>query len=145
MTTAQEIFDTVATHLLTQKARAYDEEAGQCLYRTTDGKKCAVGILIDDEAYEELVINEYDRFAVTDLPEHVLKACGIINDNDHIELATQLQNVHDLGTAHVDRSSALLEDLIVASWPTALREVAKEHKLDARVVDELTRDDEFWK
>jgi hypothetical protein len=53
----QEVFDKVAAHLLTQKARAFriaeicptgrNEEI--CQYRAPDGKRCAIGCLIPDE------------------------------------------------------------------------------------------------
>jgi hypothetical protein len=46
---AQEVFDTVATHLFTQGRPA--TEYGRCRYRTSDGLKCAVGCLIDDDKY----------------------------------------------------------------------------------------------
>lgn len=44
--TAQEIFEKVAKHLLTQGCRA--EVMGNCKYLTEDGLKCAVGCLIPD-------------------------------------------------------------------------------------------------
>lgn len=52
---AQEIFDTVAKHLFTQGCRSIeiDEEGEEsCLYRSPDGKMCAVGVLIPDEIYD---------------------------------------------------------------------------------------------
>lgn len=48
--TNQEIFDTVYRHLLSQGKRAKTED-GDCVYRTEDGAKCAVGCLIPDELY----------------------------------------------------------------------------------------------
>jgi hypothetical protein len=59
--TPQEIFDTVARHLFTQGHRASiqldddpeSEGAGfDCRYRGPGGTKCAVGILIPDDAYD---------------------------------------------------------------------------------------------
>ncbi|RWB08803.1 MAG: hypothetical protein EOQ39_18680 [Mesorhizobium sp.] len=49
--TPQEIFDKVATHLLTQNAKSQDLLGGTCLYRGSKGLTCAVGCLISDEAY----------------------------------------------------------------------------------------------
>jgi hypothetical protein len=50
--TNQEIFDKVARHLLTQGARSMGPNGTvQCLYRGSDGLKCAVGCLIPDELY----------------------------------------------------------------------------------------------
>ena len=50
MKTLQEIFDQVATHLLTQNERAVGA-LGNCRYRTDTGLKCAIGCLIADEHY----------------------------------------------------------------------------------------------
>jgi hypothetical protein len=47
--TPQEIFDTVAVHLMTQGKKS--QGAGECLYRGPDGLKCAAGVLIPDEDY----------------------------------------------------------------------------------------------
>lgn len=52
MMTNQEIFDTVAVHLLTQNKRATKANCSTtCQYRTSEGLKCAVGCLIPDEKY----------------------------------------------------------------------------------------------
>lgn len=49
MMTAQEVFDKVVSHLRQQGGKSLN--AGQCVYRAPDGKKCAVGCLIEDEEY----------------------------------------------------------------------------------------------
>lgn len=49
MITTQEIFDKVATHLLTQGCRSVDEN-GRCMYRM-GSLRCAVGCLIEDPYY----------------------------------------------------------------------------------------------
>jgi len=46
----QEVFDKVATHLLTQMVRSADEDG--CLYRGPNGLKCAIGCLIPDDKYD---------------------------------------------------------------------------------------------
>lgn len=46
--TPQEIFDTVAEHLFSKGGPALDE-GENCVYRTPDGRMCAVGRLISDE------------------------------------------------------------------------------------------------
>lgn len=51
----QEIFDKVATHLLTQgkQSRLNPEDTrGICAYRSKDGSKCAAGCLIPDDVYD---------------------------------------------------------------------------------------------
>lgn len=52
MTSKQEIFDIVSTHLLSQNKKSVNS-ARCCRYRGLNGLKCAVGILIPDEEYEE--------------------------------------------------------------------------------------------
>ena len=51
MSVLQELFDKIATHLLTQGARS-ESSIGRCLYRGDFGSKCAVGCLISDEEYD---------------------------------------------------------------------------------------------
>ena len=47
--TAQQVFDKVAKHLLTQDARS--QEGTACLYRGPNGLMCAAGCLIPDADY----------------------------------------------------------------------------------------------
>lgn len=54
--TKQQVFDHVAHHLLTQTARSVKPPAkpgdpDECVYRSPDGKTCAVGCLIADNEY----------------------------------------------------------------------------------------------
>lgn len=50
MITGQELFDIIATHLITQTGLSIDER-GKYLYRGPNGLKCAAGFLIPDEDY----------------------------------------------------------------------------------------------
>lgn len=50
--TAQEIYNKVSTHLLTQNEKAIDPSSGQCKYRVNNGLKCAIGCLIVDSNYK---------------------------------------------------------------------------------------------
>ena len=49
----QDVFDRVATHLLTQKRRSTNQSIP--LYRDDRGNKCAIGCLIDDEHYNPIL------------------------------------------------------------------------------------------
>lgn len=55
--TAQEIYDKVCAHLAQQKVRAYVRKdgivPGRCVYKGEDGKMCAVGCLINFDAFPE--------------------------------------------------------------------------------------------
>jgi hypothetical protein len=104
MATKQEIFDTVARHLLTQNARAEDE-GGDCLYRTPEGLMCAAGCLIPDAAYSR----DIEKKNVTptlftagdaDLEPGQIKlraamvAAGV-NNKELAEFVNKLQHIHD--------------------------------------------------
>ncbi len=58
----QKAFDTMVLGLNEQKAVSVDHLGDLCMYRGTDGRKCAVGFLIPDEKYdremEELVADD---------------------------------------------------------------------------------------
>lgn len=54
--TEQQVFDTVAKHLLTQMQQSkitFDGEAISYRYRGPNGLKCAAGVLIGDDEYRE--------------------------------------------------------------------------------------------
>ena len=51
--TQQQIFDKVATHLLTQGAKSMMGDT--CRYRGSNGAKCAVGCLIKDDHYDPIL------------------------------------------------------------------------------------------
>ena len=52
--TKQQVFDKVATHLLTQGKASRAVVGGEvgCAYRGEDGTSCAVGCLLPDELYD---------------------------------------------------------------------------------------------
>lgn len=52
----QDVFDFIATHLLTQNKKAlltpyFEGQKPACAYRAKDGSKCAVGCLLADDEY----------------------------------------------------------------------------------------------
>jgi hypothetical protein len=90
--TAQEIFDKVASHLLTQNARSVRGSSDICAYRSLDGKQCAVGCLIEPEEYEEWM----EGMAIDDLLQQK-NVPQTLHDrlNDHMRLLRDLQWIHD--------------------------------------------------
>jgi hypothetical protein len=95
---AQHAFDAVVSHLFRQGRRSYgtigDGEATMCLYRSSDGLKCAVGALIPDELYRPSMEGEpsYGLFVpglyslpdwLRELPEGMLRGFQVIHDNWH--------------------------------------------------------------
>lgn len=86
---AQEIFNKVSTHLLTQ-GRAARNSKGCCRYRTADGLSCAVGCLIPDEFYRP----SFEGHS-TDKIIRALYTCGRADWFEHQDLLRELQWVHD--------------------------------------------------
>jgi hypothetical protein len=112
--TAQEVFDQVAKHMLTQKAQCALED-GVCAYRGNDGLKCAAGCLISDEEIET-----YWNV----LPWISLINRGIAPDK-HRRLISELQAIHDSPYFNPK------ED-----WQRELRNIAGRHELSYAVVNE---------
>lgn len=119
----QEIFDTVATHLLKQGRRAVNPDIPEmCHYRGAGGTKCAVGVLIPDEAYEPMMEG---RTIVGLLSQRDFKIPRWMCNNE--ALLIELQNAHDV--KHNWESSTTMK--------AALSAVAKESSLTSDVLEEL--------
>lgn len=112
--TDQELFDRVATHLLTQGEQSFDEGIG-CAYRGENGKKCAIGCLIPDEWYSE------DLEGNTVHQKVIREAAGIAESQ--LQLADALQACHDCG--------------LVSEWRDTLRQIATGFGLSAACLDEV--------
>jgi hypothetical protein len=87
----QEIFTTVATHLLTQNEKALDED-NNCVYRTDSGLKCAIGCIITDEMYHR----DMDEQSMTAL--QLIKADRFTMPDwfcDNVMEFVELQSIHD--------------------------------------------------
>ncbi len=96
--TPQEIFDKVATHLLSQNVKSQD--AMRCVYRGPFGRKCAVGVLIPDELYQPIMegrqVQDFsDAFGAcgTKALRAALDVVGILPTE--MQLLQALQNTHD--------------------------------------------------
>jgi len=109
--TNQEIFDKIVAHLRQQKARSV--EGNVCLYRSTDGLKCAVGCLINNNAYAlELEGKAVGAIEV----RSALLVSGIPADDENtISMLRRLQSTHD--DKHPDR------------WELDFEYIAKRHNL----------------
>lgn len=95
--TAQQIFDQVATHLLTQNKQSMKSgDVNVCLYRNGEGLKCAAGCLIGDDEYKP----EMDSSGTIGGGTKVGSGWGRLVErglvpSEHEELITSLQRVHD--------------------------------------------------
>ncbi len=123
----QEIFDKVATHLITQNAKAVSEDDSEsCLYRSPGGLTCAMGHLIPDDLYHpsmegkgaraELFAPVYDHL---DVP-YVLGDESTLH-GEEVRLIMALQSTHDNWPP--DR------------WPDVLATVAKDYELNADCIE----------
>lgn len=117
--TKQDLFNHVATHLMTQKEAA-SNTAGDCLYHL-GGLRCAVGCLIDEEHYSGGL--EGLRLTASAVLDAVEGSIGrpIEGRHDTIPgtervLLKHLQGIHDA------------ED--VAVWAYHLRMAAHEYRLE---------------
>jgi hypothetical protein len=128
--TPQEIFDTVATHLFTQGERAgifvdEDDDSGpefECRYRTPQGAKCAVGVLLPDEVYDPTM----EGSSVQGICERGFQVPLWMAST--LSLLMDLQQVHDELDSW-DNDESMLDNL---------RSVADEYVLDAGVLTNLS-------
>lgn len=120
---AQEIFDHVARHLLTQMAPA--RKNGNCVYRTSGGRSCAVGCLLTDEeakAADALNANGSDVWLLEDaglLPKRIKRSARLLSE---------LQDIHDNEPTYM--------------WRAQLLELARERGLSAKAIKVFERERE---
>lgn len=110
--TAQQVFDQVVNHLLTQKEKS--DHSGACYYRSErDGKKlmCAAGCLIGDDEYKI----EMDRPMGKDGTGWFSIAAKYCIPLIHGDLIYALQLIHD--------------GEMVENWEQLLKELAVREKL----------------
>jgi hypothetical protein len=98
----QQTFNKVVRHLRRQ-GRATDSK-GTCMYRTPNGRSCAVGCLIPDELYHESM--EGKAVGTTSSPLSGFMASKITALVELLEidvvLARDLQTVHDHDTLDLE-------------------------------------------
>lgn len=108
--TAQEVFDIVAKHLLTQNAVS-KETGGPCLYRSGNGQKCAAGCLIPDDKYSPYFEGS--------------NWCDLVNHHsfpkDYEVLIASLQSIHD--------------SYPPCEWKKELKSLADDYELDSGVLE----------
>ena len=88
--TRQEIFDKVVAHFAVQREAAAED--GVCMYRTPDGRKCAIGALIPDEVYSQRLEDKSVGALLLEFPD-IMRASGL-SEGDLCFLFA-LQDVHD--------------------------------------------------
>lgn len=115
----QEIFDHVWKHMEDQDAPAYVD--GGCLYKTRDGKMCAVGCLFNDAEMEAHGGNfgGLDSVLGADGGKRVLRRFF----HDEQRLLMRLQDAHDIPAS--SRSS----DEFMEDWRCNASRIAAEYDL----------------
>jgi hypothetical protein len=113
--TAQDIFDYVARKLMEQGGPSMNDH---CVYRGKNGRKCAVGWLIDDSEYSSVMD---ESGPVESLAEEGLLPKRLA---EHMRLLQSLQAAHD--------DASCLWD----TWPGKMRMVASNHSLSDAVLAE---------
>lgn len=107
--TNQEAFSTMVLHLRAQGAQALSARPGRvgdCLYRTPEGLKCAVGCLIPDHVYHDGM----ERRSATDVADEV----PCLRDLN-VDILEAMRSVHDA--------------IPVTEWEEGFREVAETYGL----------------
>ena len=88
--TRQDIFNIAANGLLKQGKQSASGD--KCLYRGPDGLKCAIGMLIPDELYEDAF--EGNSASKPSVRKALVKA-GVPNTVGYKDFLDNLQDVHD--------------------------------------------------
>jgi hypothetical protein len=119
-TTAQDIFDTVALHLIVQGRRAI--LGTHCRYRTPSGDRCAIGVLLPDGVYNRQMEGASVRGNCKYLP---------VSLQAHMALLVNLQELHDDIYLCEPGSETVFDQKRLKA---ALATVADVHGLSARVL-----------
>ena len=120
----QEIFDKVASHLITQGVQAKiitDQLLGHtsCVYRGPNGTMCAAGCLIPDEEYHM----HFEGLPWGNLEDKIPSLASL--PGSHHELIVSLQRLHDCD----DNWNTI--DIL----KNALRDVASEYGLSSDILN----------
>ena len=112
--TAQEIFNKVSAHLLTQGEKSMlIENNGRsiCAYRNEKGQSCAIGCLISNDKYDkEMEKQSVRNFIYMEHPVFMELLPSDLYIVESREFLCDLQNCHDLDD--------------VSYWPERLRKIA---------------------
>lgn len=92
----QELFDYITTNLLKQGEKSEDKKRFVCLFRDSNGRKCAVGWVIPDDLYSP-------ELEILGTASNVANCFFRIDQTVRHELlnpiVAELQSIHDLGPA----------------------------------------------
>lgn len=139
----QEIFDRTAAHLLAQGEPA--SISGDCMYRTPNGLKCAVGALIPDEVYHRFDIDPkyadpYNELEGANIESRVVQRAlidsGVLAKDFDEEINGTFHLLLEIQLAHDEYQSSPAREW--PPFPVHIREklehIARDHKLDDTVL-----------
>ena len=117
MTSEQTIFNKVAAHLLTQREQSLNAD-GRCSYRGQNGRRCAVGCLINDEHYHSALGDK--TIATYAVRQAVKNSLGLPRLSPRLAfLLEELQILHDYTPP--------------SAWREGLEELAHKYDLELTV------------
>lgn len=132
--TKQEIFEKIATHLLTQNKKSMTTfpitkvRDGQiCAYRGDNNTKCAVGLLIPDEIYNENMEKKNVQELLEEFPL-ALSHLKLEEDDKRIFLLIDMQSIHD--------------NIEPYEWKSSLQKYAVKYNLDKTFLNQFNQNDE---
>ena len=105
MSQKQKMFETMVNHLARQNSRSVDAY-NTCMYRGEDGRMCAVGCLISDEAYDpifETTPANYSR-----VRKAILASGWEDYDVDTENFLSEMQAIHDRNETWEEMKSVIL-------------------------------------
>lgn len=109
--TAQEVFDHIAEHLLTQREKCTDNNV--CVYSNFKGLKCAAGCLISNDEYN-LKFEGYSWVALVQ---------NNAVPSTHTYLIRELQYMHD--------------EYDPEEWIDSLSEIASQNNLSSQILNKF--------
>lgn len=139
--TLQQIFDKVLAHLRKQAVRSSETLASggaMCCYRDPQGRMCAAGCLIPDNAYVPAMeartagpdLAQYAHAILaegyTDLALGLIAGGVDVQDNDTMSLVRKLQMAHD---SHMPDAAGATPARSAERWEAAMKRIARDFVL----------------
>lgn len=127
MKTKQETFDTVAKALLKQGKPSITLNGYGCLYRSSDGCKCAAGHLIPDDKY--VYEMDKDNNTSADVQPAVKKV--LIEQGYDPKFVRLLQKIHD----YAAKRSRFNDTNWLEIWKNEMVQFAQNKNLSSKIFD----------
>lgn len=120
----QAVFNKAARQIIKQGGWSADVD-GSCLYRGTDGSRCAIGACIPNSLYSK----KLEGLGAADLPKRIL-AMLLPRDTKRATFLTELQFTHDGNVTCAGGGRVFLR-----RWKRQMRDLAAQYGLSAHALD----------